>query len=43
MTKAEKLLILKDRYNVIKARPDSQKHSTLRKIARQIRNLEKES
>lgn len=41
MTKAEKLLILKNRYNVIKARPDSQKHSTLRKVARQIRNLER--
>ena len=43
MTKEDKLAILKDRVNKIKERPDSSKYSTLKKIIREIRRLEKES
>lgn len=42
MTKEERIKILKDRYNIIKSRSDSPKYTTIRKLARQIRNLEKE-
>ena len=42
MTKEETLMILKDRYNKVKERPDSSKFSTMKKIAREIRKLEKE-
>ena len=42
MTKAEKLTLLKDRYNALAANPKNWKcPGVVRKLARQIRNLEK--
>lgn len=43
MTKEEKLMILKDRYNKLEGSPKNIKcPGVRRKLARQIRNLEKE-
>jgi hypothetical protein len=44
MTKSEKLLLMKDRYNRLKENPkDLKSGGAVRKLRRQIRNLEKEA